>query len=239
MDFPAVERAEPYINFIGNPVVFHGKISAGGIFESGNREREDLDMNINLDIRSGDFHHLVDILYQNQNDTDVEGLEKYQLDYNLRWIFAEKWFAAANSAMVREEVRNLDLGITLGLGLGYLFFDTEKTALSLQGGISSLQEDFIDIDLSEGQDDHFGAGRLALNYRYKFALGPEVYFDQEMLQSLDSSDDYQSNAKFGVRTPLMEGVLMEIAYHWQYDNTPSLELEKEDAKVTVGIGYQW
>ncbi|MCX2778978.1 DUF481 domain-containing protein [Microbulbifer thermotolerans] len=239
MDFPAVDRAEPYINFVGNPVVFHGKVSAGGVFESGNREREDLDTSINLDIRNGDFHHLINFLYQNQTDSEVEGLEKYQLGYNLRWIFAERWFAAANSAVEREEARNLDLGTTLGLGLGYLFFDTAKTAFSLQGGISSLQEDFIDTDLSEDQDDSFAAGRLALNYRYKFALGPEVYLDQETLQSLDRSDDYQATAKFGVRTPLVEGVLMEIAYHWLYDNTPSLDLEKEDTKVTVGVGYQW
>lgn len=239
MDFPAIERAEPYVKFVGNPVTFHGNVSAGGVFESGNREREDLDVNVNLDIRSGDLHHLINALYQSQTNVDVEGLEKYQLGYNLRWIFAEKWFAAANSALEREEARNLDLGTTLGLGLGYLFFDTEKTAFSLQGGISSLQENFIDDELSEGQDERYGAGRLALDYRYKFSLGPEIYFDQETLQSLDRSDDYQANAKFGVRTPLVEGVLMEIAYHWLYDNTPSLELEKEDTKVTVGVGYQW
>ncbi|MFC6980411.1 DUF481 domain-containing protein [Microbulbifer taiwanensis] len=239
MDFPAIDRAEPYINFVGNPVVFHGNVSAGGVFESGNREREDLDVNVNLDVRNGDFHHLINALYQSQTNSEVEGLEKYQLGYNLRWIFAEKWFAAANSALEREEARNLDLGSTLGLGLGYLFFDTEKTAFSLQGGISSLQEHFIDDELSEGQDERYAAGRLALNYRYKFSLGPEIYFDQETLQSLDRSEDYQANAKFGVRTPLVEGVLMEIAYHWLYDNTPSLELEKEDTKVTVGVGYQW
>lgn len=240
MDFPAVERAEPYINFIGNPVVFHGKVSAGGAFESGNQEQEDLDTGINLDIRHGDFHHLVNLYYQNQKYPDVEeGFEKYKLDYNLRWIFAEKWFAAANGALEREDALNLDLGTTVGLGLGYLFFDTQKTTFSLQGGVSSLTEDYIDETLSEDQDDRFAAGRLALNYRYKFSLGPEVYFDQETLQSLDRGEDYQANAKLGVRTPLMEGILMEIAYYWQYDNTPSLELEKEDTKVTVGIGYQW
>jgi len=239
MDFPAIERAEPYVKFVGNPVIFHGKVGAGGVFESGNREREDLDVNANLDIRNGDFHHLINALYQSQSNPEVEGLEKYLLGYNLRWIFAEKWFAAANSALEREEARNLDLGTTLGLGLGYLFFDTEKTAFSVQGGVSSLQENFIDEELSEDQDDRYAAGRLALNYRYKFSLGPEIYFDQETLQSLDQSDDYQANAKFGVRTPLVEGVLMEVAYHWQYDNTPSLELEKEDTKVTVGVGYQW
>ncbi|SEA31126.1 DUF481 domain-containing protein [Microbulbifer marinus] len=239
MDFPAIDRAEPYINFVGDPVAFHGNVNAGGVFEHGNREREDLDVNVNLDVRHGDFHHLINALYQSQSNQEVEGLEKYLLAYNLRWIFAEKWFAAANSELQREEARNLDLGTTLGLGLGYLFYDTEKTAFSLQGGISSLQEDFIDSALSEDQDDRYAAGRLALNYRYKFALGPEIYFDQETLQSLDRSEDYQANAKLGLRTPLVEGLLMEVAYHWLYDNTPSLDLEKEDTKVTVGVGYQW
>ncbi|SHG23822.1 Putative salt-induced outer membrane protein YdiY [Microbulbifer donghaiensis] len=239
MDFPAIDRAEPYVNYVGDPVVFHGNVSAGGVFEHGNREREDLDVNVNLDVRNGDFHHLINALYQSQSNQEVEGLEKYLLGYNLRWIFSEKWFAAANSELQREEARNLDLGTKFGLGLGYLFFDTEKTAFSLEGGVSSLQEDFIDSALSEDQDERYAAGRVALNYRYKFSLGPEIYLDQETLQSFDRSEDYQANAKFGVRTPLVEGVLMEIAYHWLYDNTPSLDLEKEDTKVTVGVGYQW
>lgn len=239
MDFPAIDRAEPYINFVGNPTVYHGNVSAGGVFEHGNREREDLDVNANLDIRNGDFHHLINALYQNQTTLEVESLEKYRLGYDLRWVFAEKWFAAANSSAVHEEARNLDLGTTVGLGLGYLFYDTDKTAFSVQGGVSSLTEDFIDADLSDDQDERYAAARMAMNYRYKFDLGPEIYFDQEALQSVDRSEDYQANAKVGVRTPLVEGVLMEIGYEWLYDNTPSLESEKEDTKMSIGVGYQW
>ncbi|MGL6161272.1 DUF481 domain-containing protein [Microbulbifer sp.] len=239
MDFPAIERAEPYVKFVGNPTILHGNVSAGGVFEHGNRERKDLDVNANLDIRDGDFRHLLNALYQNQNRVEESSLEKYQLGYNLRWIFSEKWFSAANSALEREEARNLDLGITVGLGLGYQFYDTDKTAFSVQGGISSLKEDFIDSELSENQDDRYAAARAAIDYRYKFSLGPEIYFNQEMLQSIDSGDDYQSNARLGMRTPLVKGVLMEVAYHWLYDNTPSLESEKEDTKLTVGVGYQW
>lgn len=239
MDFLAVQRAEPYINFVGDPTVFHGSASAGGVFEKGNREREDLEANINLDVRNGDFRHLINAFYQNVSNQEVDTLEKYQLAYDLRWVFSEKWFAAANSALLREEARNLDLGVTLGLGLGYLFYDTEKTGFSVQGGISSLQEDFIDEALSAEQDADYAAGRLALNYRYKFSLGPEVYFDQKTLQSLDNGEDFQANAKVGLRMPLVEGVLMELAYHWLFDNTPSLESEKKDIKMTVGVGYQW
>ncbi|WP_444926956.1 DUF481 domain-containing protein [Microbulbifer sp. EKSA008] len=239
IDFPGIERAEPYSTFTTSPVLFSGNVTAGGVFESGNREREDLDASINLDIRHGDFHHLIGSVYQNQDNEEEGDLEKYQLNYDLRWIFAEKWFAAANSELEREEAQNLDLGTTLGLGMGYLFYDTSKTTFSLEGGVSSLHESFIDEELSEDQDERYVAGRIALNYRYKFSLGPEIYFDQETLQSFDHSNDYEANAKLGVRTPLVEGVLMEIGYEWQYDNTPSLESEKEDTKVTVGVGYEW
>ncbi|USD22605.1 DUF481 domain-containing protein [Microbulbifer variabilis] len=239
IDFPGVERAEPYPHFVSNPLTFKGNVSAGGVFESGNRERKDLDTKLNLDVRHGDFHHLIGALYQNQDSEDDGALEKYQLTYDLRWIFAEKWFAEANTEWEHEEARNLDLGTTMGLGLGYLFYNTDKTAFSLAGGVSSLQEDFIDTELSEDQDDQYVAGRLKLDYDYKFSFGPEIYFKQEILQSFDRSDDYQTNAELGVRTPLVEGILMEIGYQWQYDNTPSLESEKEDTKVTVGVGYEW
>ena len=239
MDFPAIDHAEPYINFIGNPWVYHGNVSAAGVFENGNREREDWDINTSFDVRHGDFHHILGTQYQNQNSVEVEGLEKLRLQYDLRWIFAEKWFAAGNSALLHEEARNLDLSTTVGLGLGYLFFDTDKAALSIQGGMSSLKEEYIDPSLSEDSGKRYAAGRTAWNFRYKFDLGPEVYYNQEILQSLDSGEDYQSNAEVGVRTPLVKGILMEVKYAWQYDNTPSLESEKEDTKMTVGVGYSW
>ena len=239
MDFPAIDRAEPYINFVGNPVIFRGNVAASGVFEEGNREREDWDINTNFDVRHGDFHHLIGTQYQNQNSTEVDDLEKYRLSYDLRWIFAEKWFAAGNSSLLHEEARNLDLGSTVGLGLGYLFFDTDKSAFSIQGGVSSLKEDYIDPSLSEDPSKRYAAGRTAWDFRYKFDLGPEVYYNQELLQSLDRSEDYQSNAEIGVRTPLVKGVLMEVKYAWQYDNTPSLDSEKEDTKMTIGVGYSW
>ncbi|MEX2963211.1 DUF481 domain-containing protein [Microbulbifer sp. TYP-18] len=239
VDFPAVERAEPYAQFLGHPVVVHGSVSVGGVLESGNREREDLDAKAKLDVRHDDWHHLVDVLYQNQDNIEVEGLEKYRLGYSLRWIFAQQWFAAANTSVEREEARNLDLSSKFGLGLGYLFYDTDKKTLSVEGGLSKLRERFIDPALSTGQDDLYAAARAAVNYRYKFDLGPEVYFDQELLQSLDSSDDYQSSAKLGLRMPLAAGLLMETAYYWLYDSTPSLESVEEDTKLTVGVGYQW
>ncbi|HEY8569816.1 DUF481 domain-containing protein [Microbulbifer sp.] len=239
MDFPAIDHAEPYINFVGDPIIFRGNVAASGVFEDGNREREDWDINANFDVRNGDFHHLVVTQYQNQNSTEVENLEKYRLNYDLRWIFSEKWFAAGNSAFLHEEARNLDLSTTVGLGLGYLFFDTDKAAFSIQGGMSSVKDEFIDPTLSETSDKRYAAGRTAWDFRYKFELGPEVYYNQELLQSLDRSADYQSNAEIGVRTPLVKGILMEVKYAWQYDNTPSLESEKEDTKMTVGVGYSW
>lgn len=239
MDFPAIDHAEPYVNFVGDPIVFRGNVAASGVFENGNREREDWDINANFDVRNGDFHHLVGTQYQNQNSADVDNLEKYRFNYDLRWIFSEKWFAAGNSAFLHEEARNLDLSTTVGLGLGYLFFDTDKSAFSIQGGMSSVKDEFIDPSLSETSDKRYAAGRTAWDFRYKFELGPEVYYNQELLQSLDRSADYQSNAEIGVRTPLVKGILMEVKYAWQYDNTPSLDSAKEDTKMTVGVGYSW
>ncbi|WGL16649.1 DUF481 domain-containing protein [Microbulbifer bruguierae] len=239
MDFPAIDRAEPYINFVGNPVIFNGNVSASGVFENGNRQREDWDVSANFNVRHSDFQHIVGTHYQNQNNVEVEGLEKYRLAYDLRWIFAEKWFAAGNSAFLHEDAQNIDLSTTVGLGLGYLFSDTDKSALSIQGGLSSVKDDFIDPNLSERASKRYAAGRTAWDFRYKFDLGPEVYYNQEVLQSLDRSEDYQSNAEIGVRTPLVKGVLMEVKYAWQYDNTPSLDSEKEDTKMTVGVGYAW
>ncbi|MBY6192130.1 DUF481 domain-containing protein [Microbulbifer agarilyticus] len=239
MDFPAIDRAEPYVNFVGNPIVLHGNVSAAGVFEDGNRERQDWDVNVNFDVRHGDFHHLIGTQYQNQNNPEIDDLEKYRLSYDLRWIFAEKWFAAGNSALLREEARNLELSTTLGLGLGYLFFDTDKAALSIQGGVSSLQDEYIDPSLNENSGKRYAAGRSAWDFRYKFDLGPEVYYNQEVLQSFEGSEDYQSNAEIGVRTPLVKGILMEVKYAWQYDNTPSIDSEKQDTKMTVGVGYSW
>lgn len=243
MDFPAIEHAEPYNNFVANPIVYHGRATAGGVLEQGNQEREDWDLNVKFDVRQGDFRHLLDALSQRKTSTeeDTEGnsLGRYQLNYDLRWIFAEKWFAAGNSGLKRDEARNLSLGTAFGLGLGYLFYDTDKTEFSLEGGLSQVNDHFIDQEKSDEQDKRYTAGRITADYRYKFSLGPEIYFNPELLQSLNSADDLESSFKVGVNTPLVKNIVLDVNYLWEYDRTPSLDSKKEDTKLTIGVGYEW
>lgn len=239
MDFQGVERALPYATFEASPVTHKGRISAAGIFERGNVERQNWDINGNYDILDGDLQHKLRSVYQNRIGEDAKNVENILLGYEMRWVFGDKWFASANTTGQHDEAKNIELRTALGLGIGYRFFETDKTALVLQSGFTGLDERRIEEVEGEDATSQYAAWRWAAEYRYKLGLGPELFYNQEALWSLEDSADIESQVKLGMRMPFTQKIVTEVRYETDYDGQPSGDKEKMDTRVTVGVGYEW
>lgn len=67
-----------------------------------------------------------------------------------------KWYAYTNADFQNDKFKDIQLRSTLGIGTGYQFIESEKTNLSLEGGLTYVQTDFI-----VAPDDDYPAGRWA------------------------------------------------------------------------------
>jgi len=117
----------------------------------------------------------------------------------------------------------------------YQFLETERTSLSLEAGISYVNEDYI-----AAKDNAFMAGRWGLRFEHFFLKKAlELFHYNTGLQSLEDSDDLVIYTQTGFRIPLYKNLNAAIQFNYDYDKNPAPGRENEDTAVIVTLGYQW
>lgn len=88
-----------------------------------------------------------------KTENKAPGYKKYD------HFFTKKWYGYAEAAAEQDEVKDLDLRYTLGVGAGYQFVESERTNFSLEGGVS-----YVDGNYIVAEDNSFTAGRWGLRF---------------------------------------------------------------------------
>lgn len=238
-----LELMEPYEDFNTGTYLFTGHISLTGTFSRGNKEEDDWDLYAWSSLRRGDWRHR--LTAEADSDKRVTGTtNKADLSYNLDWFFGERWFWYNKASTGMDDNRSIDSYGNLGSGLGYQFWEREQSALSLEGGLSLINENYDPEAIEEGgepldKDGTRTAMRWAVDYRYKFNFGGEFYHRNEWIQSFRNMSDWQIDSDTGFAVPIWGGITMDLKLDYDYDNDPQLGNDKTDATFTFGVGYSW
>lgn len=110
----------------------------------------------------------------------------------------EKAYLHVNTRFDHDGQADLDLRSTLGLGIGRQIVDREERKLSVEGGLSVIDENY-----GRAPDARFHGSRFALHYEQRVEPdGFTLYHASELLVSLESAADYLYQSKSGLRFPL-------------------------------------
>lgn len=121
------------------------RINFGASFTDGNTETESIYGDGELVARTEKNRFTLGTVYKRTESNNVTtadsviGYMKY--DYFLR----KKWFFYANVTGEKDEFKDLDLRTSAGIGSGYQFLETEMTHLSLEAGLSYVNENYIAV----------------------------------------------------------------------------------------------
>jgi putative salt-induced outer membrane protein len=85
------------------------------------------------------------------------------------------------------------------------------------------------------EQENFGNGRLALDYRYYFQ--EKAYFEADgvYLSNFGTPDDYQWVAKAALVAPLSNVLAMKLGYNYAYRNEPPADVKKWDSTFAAGV----
>lgn len=211
------------------------RVNAGAGFASGNTDKEDIYADGEFVARTDRNRYTIGGLYRRAESDGVKTEDKTLGYMKYDHFFTEKWYAYANTAAERDIFKDLDLRYSVGVGAGYQFMESERTNLSLEGGISYVNESYI-ID----EDNSFAAGRWAL--RFDHFLVPEslqYFLYHSALQSLEDSEDLVLLTQSGFRVPFYKNLNFTAQMNWDYDKNPSSGKKKSDYLYIFTIGYQW
>jgi putative salt-induced outer membrane protein YdiY len=174
-------------------------------------------------------------LYKKSEYEDVKTEDKALGYLKYDHFFATKWYDYANATAEQDEFKDIDLRATLGVGVGYQFIESDLTNLSLEGGLSYVNENYI-----VAEDHSFAAGRWALKFDHFILPKSLQYFlYHTALQSVADSDDLVLFTQTGFRVPFYKNLNITAQVNWDYDKSPSPGKEESDYTYLLTFGYLW
>ena len=115
------------------------------------------------------------------------------------------------------------------------FFETPLTNLSLELGLS-----YVDEDYDEADDDNYSAGRWALKYdRFFFDKFLQFFHFQEGYVSLEDISDLLFRSRSGFRIPVYKSFNVTAQYNFVWNSEPAPGREEVDTRYIFSLGYQY
>jgi putative salt-induced outer membrane protein YdiY len=217
------------------PVRVNGRINIGASSTSGNTNTDQLNGELEFVARS-DRNRVRLLAEVNKAKTDGEQTESNWLTYfGYDHFVSEKLYAYASASAENDEFKDINLRTTLGAGAGYQFFETDKTNLAMELGLSYVNTDYI-----EAEDEDYPAARWAMNFVQKLFDSRIEFFNRDSVHSdLQDSNNYFFRTRTGLRFPIVERMNSTIQYNYDYDNQPAPGRVKQDKAWLFTLGYTW
>ena len=161
-------------------------------------------------------------------DRKTSGRAKY--DYFL----SEKTYALAQASAEADELADLDLRTTLGVGAGRQFADDEEWKFSAEGGLAHIDENH-----GSSPDDSYIAARAAYNATWN--LSKMWSFGQlvELYPSLESLDDFNAHVDTRAKATLTGSLFGQVQWVYDFDNTPAAGHDRVDNRLILTLGWKF
>ena len=217
-----------------NPAVYKGYFNFGGNYTSGNTDTAAANLSTRLEIRTKRHRFTADAKY-NYGRSDGEESVKNGTGYLKYDLFlTEKVYSYAQTLLESDEFANLNLRATQGLGLGYQFYDTRRTNLYAEAGVSYYNE-----DVETGDDKSGASARWAVNFEHELIRRLlNVFHRQEGYYNFDSSSVYLRTEQ-GARVPLLRDISGFLELDWKYNSEPEDGKKRSDVFVILGLSYEY
>ncbi len=214
---------------------YTGIANVGAYRTTGNTDNQAVHMDAEMVARRETDRLTVGAAY-NQAETNGVQSAKNSLFYAKYDLFInDKWYGYGNTLFEKDRFQDLKLRSVVGGGLGYQFWETDISALSLEAGPSYANEDYY-----TGEDKDFAAARWALNYHHWFYNKSAQFFhNHEGLVPFSDTGDVYIRSRTGIRIPLISKFTITTEIDVDYDAKPSAGNKKTDTRYLFNLGYQW
>jgi putative salt-induced outer membrane protein YdiY len=219
----------------GEGVSTSGRLNLGLTANRGNTDNDQLFYDAEAVARSLKNRFTIGAMGEQRKEDGDETARNNRGYFKYDHFLSKQWYVYANTDVQEDKFKDLNLRTTLGGGAGYQFFETEQRSLSLEGGLTYVNEDY---DLAD--DESFAAGRWAVRYAEMLFGGATQFFhDHEGIVSIEDPDDMIFRAQTGFRFPLVKNLNGTLQYNVDWQNTPPEGFDSTDSAYVVSVGYLW
>ena len=215
-------------------IQYQGNFTLGGNSTSGNTSTKAINGAARLTVRA-DRHRLY--LEAKYNYGEAEGrltarnsMAQTKYDY----FISKRVFLDAFGLWEKDTFQNLQFRNTLGAGIGYQFFDTGRTNLSVSTGLGYVNEHYTTVPQTQTASSKWGV-------RFEHKLLPDrvsIFHRQDGFYDLQHGNGMRINADTGIRVFVYKDFYFNLEYDLRLNTQPAPGRQKLDEAFIFGIGYE-
>lgn len=230
-----MSNINPPPHVAGTGVTYNGRVTLLASASRGNTDDGRLYGEAALRARAKQYNYGVEFNAEQKQESGETTAQNYWLAGRYNRVIDEKRFAYVRSSLSHDEFTDIRLRGTVGAGLGWNFFHTEKKTLSVLGGL-----EYVATDRSTGVSEQYPAFGWGIDYRqWVWADRLELFFNQYGFTTLVSRGDTSYKTKGGVRIPVGSNLTANAQINYDYESNPGPGRDTTDVQLLLGLGYDF
>lgn len=217
-----------------NALKYSGRLDAGLGFARGNTETSNYYFSGQLKAENP-LHRMV-IEGESRHETGAKSVvttDRTRLSGQYDRFLSPRRYLYAQGILEQDQLANIDLRTTAGLGAGYQVYREENLNLGLESGLSYLRTQY-----SNAATENEAALRLGVDYnQYFWNRALKVENGSEVFFPVSSPKDVLLRSKTAVLVPIGKGITSGLAFTVDYDRSPAPGKKPLDTSLQGTVGY--
>jgi putative salt-induced outer membrane protein len=207
-----------------------GKGEAGIVFARGNTEADTVNFKLAMSEEVGPWKHALDMAALRATSSGVRSADRFTAGWQSNYKISERTFTFGALRYERDRFSGFSYQASASAGVGYKFYDTDKTKLSGQAGAGyrRIRDDVTGVTKA---DLVFVAG---LDYSRVLTATTNVV-DKFHLES--GSDNTLLSNFTGVEVKMSNALALSVGLDVQHNTKPPAPRKKTDTVTTVNLVY--
>ena len=212
--------------------VFKGTVGLSGAYLSGNEQRDDLELDIDLTFEQGDATHKAKVNYETLGQDNTTTTKDFGVAYGVDWLINDSWYWGNKFFLGADDKRQIDQSMSVGTNMGYQFWKNETGSLSSEIGLTWIKDELFN-SITDDRLTWAWSG----DYEKILIRNISLAYSHQMYVSIKDSDNAQIDADISLIIPVNNKLDTKISWDWSFDNQPQDGNEKVDRKLRFGINY--
>ena len=207
---------------------------AGASISKGNTDTKDYVIHAEGALALKETRHLLTASLHRSESAGNRTRDDRSAGYELNWLLDQHWYFAGNLGYFADTIKDVKYRITVGAGLGYLFYDTPSGRFAVDLGAAEVFE-----DLKSGSDQN---PALRWGLRFNHFLIPdklEFFHSHSILVLADTKRGLIFDSSTGLRMHLNDHLNAGVSVDLRDETKPAPGRKKVDTIYALTAGYHF
>lgn len=217
------------------------KLGAGINISRGNTEKTEYSGTLDVKRRTASSRILADALLNREKNDGETTEQNIRAHGTFDWFYTNRlYFRPIFFEYYRDPFQNIGGKYTLGAGVGYYFFDTDKFSWDLAAGPAFQHTRFDNVAEGESSSNSSTSVYLASTMEYEFSSSIDLSFDYRYTVAQTAAGGDAQYAKFSSEFEVTDDIDFDVSFVWEHLASPVADNqgevpEKSDYRTIISL----